>query len=123
MTMQQIKIRGERANVSSISVKQMTINDAIAEHEKEINRIVGCAKRKKAKSQADKVIEYLNRYGSMTQRDANEIGVYRLPARVYDINNSTDPKYAGIHIIAEPDEALNQDGEIVRFARYRLAVV
>ena len=75
-----------------MTMQQMTINDAIAEHEKEINRIVGNAKRKKTRSQADKVIEYLNRYGSMTQRDANAIGVYRLPARVYDINNSTDPK-------------------------------
>jgi len=101
-------------------MKQMTINDAMAENEKAINRIVGQAKRKKARSQADKVLEYINRYGSITQRDANDLGVYRLAARVFDINN--DPKYAGIHIIAEPDEAVNQDGELVKFARYRLAV-
>ena len=105
-----------------MTVQQMTINDAMAEHEKEINRIVGNAKRRKTRSQADKVIEYINRYGSITQKDANELGVFRLAARVYDINNSLDPKYAGIHIIAEPDEALNQDGELVKFARYRLAV-
>ena len=107
---------------TGMTVEQVTIYDAIAEKEKQINRIVAQAKRKKRRSQADKVIEYLNRYGSMTQRDANSIGVYRLPARVYDINNSLDPKYAGIHIIAEPDEELNADGEMVRFARYRLAL-
>lgn len=105
-----------------MTMKQMTINDAIAEHENEINRIVGNAKRRKARSQADKVIEYINRYGSITQKDANYMGIFRLAARVYDINNSTDPKYAGIHIIAEPDEEVNQDGGIVKFARYRLAV-
>jgi len=103
-------------------VQQLTINDAMAENEETINRIVAKAKRKKVRSQADKVIEYLNRYGSITQRDANMLGVYRLAARVYDINNSMDPKYAGIHIIAEPDEELNQDGELVKFARYRLTV-
>jgi len=103
-------------------VQQLTINDAMAENEETINRIVAKAKRKKVRSQADKVIDYLNRYGSITQRDANMLGVYRLAARVYDINNSMDPKYAGIHIIAEPDEELNQDGELVKFARYRLTV-
>jgi len=74
----------------------------------------------KTRTQADKVIEYINRYGSITQKDANMLGVFRLAARVFDINNSTDPKYRGIHIIAEPDEELNQDGELVKFARYRL---
>ena len=103
-------------------VQQLTINDAMAENEKAINRIVAQAKRRKTRTQADKVIEYINRYGSITQKDANMLGVFRLAARVFDINNSTDPKYRGIHIIAEPDEELNQDGEMVKFARYRLAV-
>ena len=103
-----------------MKVQQMTMTDAMAEHEKEINRIVGNAKRKKAKTQADKVLEYINRYGSITQKDANYLGIFRLAARVYDINNSMEPKYKGIHIIAEPDEELNQDGELVKFARYRL---
>ena len=101
-------------------VQQLTINDAMAENEKAINRIVAQAKRMKTRTQADKVIEYINRYGSITQKDANMLGVFRLAARVFDINNSTDPKYRGIHIIAEPDEELNQDGELVKFARYRL---
>lgn len=77
-------------------------------------------KRRKKRTQADKVIEYINRYGSITQKDANILGVFRLAARVYDINNSLDPKYRGIHIIAENDKELNQDGEMTEFARYRL---
>ena len=103
-------------------VQQLTINDAMAEKERQLNEIAYQAKRKKTRSQADKVIEYINRYGSITQKDANMLGIFRPAARVYDINNSTDPKYAGIHIIAEPDEELNQDGEMVKFARYRLTV-
>lgn len=77
-------------------------------------------KRRKKRTQADKVIEYINRYGSITQKDANILGVFRLAARVYDINNSMDPKYRGIHIIAEKDKELNQDGDMTEFARYRL---
>lgn len=101
-------------------VQQLTMADAMAENDKKINRIVAQAKRRKTRTQADKVIEYINRYGSITQKDANMLGVFRLAARVFDINNSVDPKYAGIHIIAEPDEEMNQDGEMVKFARYRL---
>ena len=101
-------------------VDQDTMPVPLTDHQKEINRIVANAKRKKAKSQADKVLEYINRYGSITQKDANVLGVFRLAARVFDINNSMEPKYKGIHIIAEPDAELNQDGELVKFARYRL---
>ena len=113
-----------------MTAQQMTIYDAMSEakprrekmteQEKRVSRIVAQAKRKKARSQADKVIEYINRYGSITQKDANVLGIFRLAARVYDINNSTDPKHRGIHIVADMDEELNQDGEMVKFARYRL---
>ena len=48
------------------------------------------------------------------------MGIMRLAARVYDINNSMDPKYRGVHIVADMDEELNMDGEVVKFARYRL---
>jgi len=101
---------------------QMTINDAIAENEKTINRIVAQAKRRKTRTQADKVIDYINRYGSITQKEANMLGVFRLAARVYDINNSMDPKYRDIHIVADMDEEMNQDGEMVKFARYSMTV-
>lgn len=96
--------------------EQMTIYDVIAAAENG-ERL---PKRRKKRTQADKVIEFINRYGSITQKDANILGVFRLAARVYDINNSMDPKYRGIHIIAEKDKELNQDGEMTEFARYRL---
>lgn len=96
--------------------EQMTIYDVIAAAENG-ERL---PKRRKKRTQADKVIEFINRYGSITQKDANILGVFRLAARVYDINNSMDPKYRGIHIIAEKDKELNQDGDMTEFARYRL---
>lgn len=107
-----------------MTASQMTIYDVMAqeerrEKEKQINRAVGVAKRAKARTQEDKVIEFISRYGSITQRDANELGVYRLAARVFDINNAAADKYRGIHIIMEMDEAENQDGEKVKFGRYR----
>lgn len=101
--------------------EQLTIYDAIAEQEKESDRTVTRTKRLKARTQEDKVIEYIKRYGSITQRDAFEMGISRLAARVYDINNGTDDKYRGVHIVMDMDEALNQDGELVRFGRYRMA--
>lgn len=100
--------------------EQITMYDVMAEKEKQVNRIVAAAKRKKARTQEDKIMEFINRYGSITPMDAVKMGIMRLAARVYDINNSMDPKYQGVHIIAEPDEAENQDGEMVKFARYRL---
>ena len=105
---------------AEMNMQQMTINDAMAENEKTVDQIVAAHKSRKTRTQADKILEYIRRHGSITQMDANMLGVFRLAARVYDINNSLDPKLRGIHIIAEPDEALNQDGEIVKFARYRL---
>ena len=96
--------------------EQMTIYDVIAAAENGEK----LPKRRKKRTQADKVIEFINRYGSITQKDANILGVFRLAARVYDINNSMDPKDRGIHIIAEKDKELNQDGEMTEFARYRL---
>ena len=96
--------------------EQMTIYDVIAAAENG-ERL---PKRRKKRTQADKVIEFINRYGSITQKDANILGVFRLAARVYDINNSMGPKYRGIHIIAEKDKELNQDGDMTEFARYRL---
>ena len=106
-----------------MTAKQVSIYDVMAaDKEKQINRIIAQAKRRKPRSQADKVIEFLNRYGSITQKDANDMGVFRLSARVYDINNSTDPRFAGVHIITEWDRGLNQEGEMTKFARYRLWV-
>ena len=101
-------------------VQQLTIADAMAEKQRELDEIAYQAKRRKTRTQADKVIEFIKRNGSITQKDANNLGVFRLAARVYDINNNPDPKHRGSHIIAEPDEEMNQDGEMVKFARYRI---
>ena len=100
--------------------EQVSIYDVMAENQKTVNQIEAAFKRGKARTQEGKILEYIQRYGSITPMDAMRMGIMRLAARVYDINNSMDPKYRGIHIIMEMEEAENQDGDTVRFARYRL---
>ena len=55
-------------------------------------------------NQKDKIIHYLNRYGHITQRDANYIGVQRLAARIADIRAD------GIPIKTEMKAVVNADG-------------
>ena len=78
-------------------------------------------KRRKPRTQVDKIIEYMNRYGSITPVQAYaDLGIMRLGARIFDIENSTDPKYRGIRIIHEQETSKNRLGETVTYARYRL---
>lgn len=100
--------------------EQISMYDVMAENEKAVDRIEAAFKRGKARTQEGKILEYIQRYGSITPMDAMRMGIMRLAARVYDINNSMDPKYRGVHIVADMDEELNMDGEVVKFARYRL---
>ena len=100
-----------------MNVQQLTIGDAMAE--KELKEYADAWKKKPKKTQEDRVIEYIRQNGSITQGEAYGIGIARLAARVFDINNSMEPKYRGIHIIQEPAEVWNQYGEKVKIARYR----
>ena len=66
-------------------------------------------------SQATDVIEYIRDNGSITTKQAMEdLGCYRLSARVYDIRSF------GIQIEKEMVEVPNRKGEMCRVARYTI---
>lgn len=63
-------------------------------------------------SQEQKVEMYMERHGSITQREAIFLGVYRLGARIYDM------KKAGAKIKTENVRVRNVDGTHSYVARY-----
>lgn len=66
-------------------------------------------------NQTEKVLDYLERHGSITPLEAmNKLGIMRLGARIFDLKES------GINIITERVSEKNRFGELVNFARYRL---
>ena len=77
-------------------------------------------KKKPRQTQEDRVIDYIKQHGSITQGEAFHPGIARLAARVFDINNSMNPKFRGVHIVQEPAEVVNQYGEKVKISRYRM---
>ena len=65
-------------------------------------------------TQTAKILEHIERYGSITPLDAlKEYGCMRLASRVSDL------KRAGFQIVREMETSKNRDGEPVRYARYR----
>lgn len=66
-------------------------------------------------NQTEKVLDYLERHGSITPLEAmNKLGIMRLGARIYDLKES------GVKIITDRVSEKNRNGELVNFARYRL---
>lgn len=66
-------------------------------------------------TQCSKIIDYIEREGSITPLDAlREFGCMRLASRI------TDLKRKGYIITKEMETAQNKAGEPVRYARYRL---
>lgn len=73
-------------------------------------------KPEKKASQAQRVICYLDRRGSITQLEAlHELGVMRLSARISEL------KKEGYPIIGETEQVKNRFGEPCRIMRYRLS--
>lgn len=67
------------------------------------------------KKQTEQIIDYLNKYGSISQLEAvRDIGCYRLSARIADL------KAEGYEIESDFESAKNRFGETVSFKRYRL---
>ena len=67
------------------------------------------------KTQNEQVLEYMRKYGGITQRDAAQaLGCYRLGARIWEL------KHAGHDIKTENVTYKNKDGRRVSFARYSL---
>ena len=66
-------------------------------------------------NQAEKIFDYMERHGSITDVEAyKDLGVRRLGARIYDL------KDRGVKIITETEIGKNRDGNTVHYARYRL---
>lgn len=66
-------------------------------------------------TQAEKVLQYMKDYGSITPIEAaDEFGCMRLAARIADL------KEDGVKIKREMVSRKNRYGETVSFARYRL---
>ena len=67
--------------------------------------------------QCDRILDYLNRCGSITQKEASDnLGVARLASRVNDLRRAGHP------IITEVVIGQNRFGETTRWARYRMGV-
>lgn len=67
-------------------------------------------------SQCDKIVDYMKKYGSITQLQAYvDIGCVRLPSRIYDL------KRKGYAIRREMIKVKNREDEYVPIARYSLA--
>ena len=66
-------------------------------------------------TQSQRILEHLQQYGSITQRDAiDNYGIMRLASRVNDLRREGHP------IVTEVVTGKNRYGEPTRWARYRM---
>lgn len=67
-------------------------------------------------TQSDKILDYMERFGSITQYDAlMDLGVMRLASRISDL------KKQGVPIKSEMETVKNRFGESCNIKRYSLA--
>ena len=67
-------------------------------------------------TQCDKIVRYLNEFGSITQLEAlQDLGIMRLASRISEL------KKEGREIKVELVKGTNRYGESVKWARYSLA--
>lgn len=67
-------------------------------------------------TQKERILEYIDRFGSITQKDAfNDIGCMRLAARISDIEAD------GIAIARVQETGKNRFGETTHYTRYSRA--
>ena len=68
-------------------------------------------------TQAERVIDYIVRFGSITRADAlMDLGIANLPAVIDDLRHKK-----GCNIITEEVESLNRYEKKITYARYRFA--
>lgn len=63
--------------------------------------------------QAQLIVDYMRKNGSITTMQAFEMGITRLASRIHDL------RCMGLDIESESVKSKNRYGEPVRFARYR----
>jgi len=67
-------------------------------------------------TQCDKIVRYLNEFGSITQLEAlQDLGIMRLASRISEL------KKLGYEIKVEFAKGVNRYGESVKWAKYSLA--
>lgn len=66
-------------------------------------------------TQNERVLAYMRENGSITQRDAVWLGIYRLSARVYDLRRD------GYKVASTLETVQNKQGEKAVIARYTIA--
>ena len=65
------------------------------------------------RKQAQRVLDYINDFGSITSLDAyRDLGVTRLSAVIYDL------RHGGYNIADKRESSLNRYGEKTSYARY-----
>ena len=65
-------------------------------------------------TQTQRVLDYIEQYGSITQLDAFKLGIMRLASRINDLRK------AGYEIETETKTGKNRYGETTRYAVYKL---
>jgi hypothetical protein len=65
-------------------------------------------------TQIQRILAYLAVHGSITQAEADELAVRRLPSRIYDLRRD------GYNVIGETVKVKNRFGEACYVTRYRL---
>lgn len=67
-------------------------------------------------TQNDRILDYIDRFGSITQLDAlADLGIMRLASRISDLRR------LGFPIVSEMETVKNRFGEKCHIKRYRLA--
>ena len=64
-------------------------------------------------TQCEKVLQYIDEHGEITQRDAIKLGCYRLSARIFDLKES------GVRIDSFRRSVVNSDGSESTIGVYR----
>lgn len=67
-----------------------------------------------ATTQAKTIVDYCKAHGSITQRQAFKLGIYRLASRIHDL------RVAGYLIDAERVKVKNKDGSHSYIAKYTI---
>lgn len=76
---------------------------------------MGTLRNKHTLSQCNKIVDYMNCHGSITQAEAaSSIGCYRLAARIFDL------KEKGYSINKIMCVKKNDEGNTVQFAKYSI---
>lgn len=65
-------------------------------------------------TQEDRIINYMKKYGKISQKDANEMGIFRLASRICEIKKS------GVPIVTERVKVKNRDQSTSIIAVYSM---